>query len=214
MVSTSTSVPQENAEAETIPSTSNVKNANDVTLPTITPINVLIVSSIPVLSGAILGYRKEVARGASDTHFSVGGLISRFFKTSSSAKNNRGSAINTSSVNNTVASSRPALSVAVRAFAVGSLLSVGGVGLFSAGVLYIAGCDSISSFVDKCREWAPLQKRKLESSFGLSLSSSSEEELKNDVDVKATANMNEDDEIEFYKRKYMPDLYDESDDTE
>jgi len=90
--------------------------------------------------------------------------------------------------------------LAFRALAVGSLLSVGGVGLLTAGVFYASGCNTLQELIFSWRRWTPARRREMEQTFGIKPKSIEHE------DVKATAHMTEDEEWDFIKKKYIPEL--------
>jgi len=90
--------------------------------------------------------------------------------------------------------------LAFRALGIGSLLSVGGVGLLTAGVFYASGCNTLQELIFSWRRWTPARRREMEQTFGIKPKSMEHE------DVKATAHMTEDEEWDFIKKKYIPEL--------
>jgi len=87
-----------------------------------------------------------------------------------------------------------------RALGVGSLLSVGGVGLMTAGVFFASGCSNLQELLSTWRRWTPERRRDMERTFGIRPKSREHE------DVLATAHMTEEEEWEFIKEKYIPEL--------
>jgi len=87
-----------------------------------------------------------------------------------------------------------------RALGVGTLFSVGGVGILTAGVFYISGCSTLQELLTTWKTWTPARRRQLEHTLGINPKSMQHE------DVKATAGMTEDEEWDFIKEKYIPEL--------
>jgi hypothetical protein len=98
--------------------------------------------------------------------------------------------------------------LAFRALGVGSLLSVGGFGLLTFAVFKATGSESLDDLITKCRKWTPNKRKQFESSLGIKPKSMQHE------DVKATKGMSEDEEWEFLKKKYIPELAEENNETE
>jgi hypothetical protein len=92
----------------------------------------------------------------------------------------------------------------MQALALGSMLSVGGVGLLTAGVFLLSGCGTVGELVDCCKAWTPQMRVKIEGYLGIE---SVTNRYANNEDVKAAAGMTEAEEIEFYGRKYIPELF-------
>ncbi len=90
--------------------------------------------------------------------------------------------------------------IAFKALGLGSMLSIGGVGLLTAGIFKISGCNSLEEMIDTWREWTPRKRREFEERFGIEPKSSKHE------DVLATRGMTEGEEWEFIKKKYIPEL--------
>jgi len=87
-----------------------------------------------------------------------------------------------------------------KALGIGSLLSVGGVGLLAAGIFYASGCNTLQELIFSWRRWAPARRREMEQTFGIKPKSMEHE------DIKATAHMTEEEEWDFIKEKYIPEL--------
>jgi hypothetical protein len=90
--------------------------------------------------------------------------------------------------------------LAIKALGIGSLLSVGGFGLLTTIVFSATGCNNLQEFIQKCQKWTPRKRKELENFLGINPKSLQHE------DVKATANMTEDEEWEYIKKKYIPEL--------
>jgi len=202
----------------------------------IQPIHLLLVSSVPMCLGAYSGYKLELGRSAAAAAAAtaaaskkagknvaadmytpgfttrgsgllkrvVGEEVSASAKTTTNAKIRIGNA----NANITGGTSTSAVKVnpgilAFRALGVGSLLSIGGVGLLTFGVFKVLGCNSLQEMILLCETWAPRKRRELENRWGIRPKSLQHE------DVKATQHMNEEQEWEYLKRKYIPELIDD-----
>jgi len=203
-------------------SSNNPKHESSLHSINITPGFVLLASSIPVCLGAYGGYKLEINQAATTTPetYSPGSTASGrgvLFKLINSrpevlnettltiAKNVGATAakINvsmpTSSTATVVQNVNPAR-VAFKALGIGSLFSVGGFGLLTASVFFFSGCNSLQELISSCRKWTPVKRKELEQKLGIKAQSIEHE------DVKATAHMTEDEEWEYIKRKYIPEL--------
>lgn len=132
----------------------------------ITPTSLMLFSSLPLIGGSYLGYKKQMRVIANETNPSN-------------------------------------MKFAFRAFGVGSMLSVGGFGIITAGIFYATNSSSLNEFIQKCQTWAPNNTKTLQAYFGFDVSTKSYEKWKNDPDVIATQNMTEDEVLDFYKTKYV-----------
>lgn len=68
------------------------------------------------------------------------------------------------------------------------------------GVFYASGCNTLQELIFSWRRWTPARRREMEQTFGIKPKSMEHE------DVKATAHMTEDEEWDFIKKKYIPEL--------
>lgn len=183
------------------------------------PAQILLTSSIPLLAGTYLGYRRVVRQGdvivtSKENNSLVDKLIgNNKMYSSTTADASRNSSLPISSAPNqqllgstarAAAAKVKPVSIATQALALGSMLSVGGVGLLTAGVFFLSGCSSVRELVDCCKTWTPQMRVKAEGYIGID---SVKNRYANDEDVKAVAGMSEAEEIEFYGRKYIPELY-------
>jgi hypothetical protein len=75
-------------------------------------------------------------------------------------------------------------------------------------VFKATGSESLDDLITKCRKWTPNKRKQFESSLGIKPKSMQHE------DVKATEGMSEDEEWEFLKKKYIPELAEENNETE
>eukprot|EP00591_Stephanopyxis_turris_P001760 CAMPEP_0195517624 /NCGR_PEP_ID=MMETSP0794_2-20130614/11097_1 /TAXON_ID=515487 /ORGANISM="Stephanopyxis turris, Strain CCMP 815" /LENGTH=203 /DNA_ID=CAMNT_0040646455 /DNA_START=13 /DNA_END=624 /DNA_ORIENTATION=+ len=182
-----------------------ITTKGDEVVNNIRPAHVLFAASFPLISGAYLGYRRALHVGEGIA--SSNSLFMRTFGNQSGKVKNKlkPSVMKGMDV--------PAAVVASRALAIGSMLSIGGFGLLCAGTFYWSGCDSLEELVDSCREWAPRKLSQLESYFGIDLKASTSRQVE-DVDRLAVEGMSEDEEVEYFTRKYVPELYaNDTDDT-
>lgn len=111
-----------------------------------------------------------------------------------------GVAKGTSTIIPTTGTTIDASRIAFKALGIGSMLSIGGVGLLTAGVFHWSGCQTLQELIDTWREWTPRKRIELETKFGIQPKSMQHE------DVVATKGMTEEEEWEYIKRKYIPEL--------
>ena len=71
-------------------------------------------------------------------------------------------------------------------------------------VFKATGSESLDDLIQKCRKWTPNKRKEFEQQFGIKPKSMEHE------DVKATKGMTEDEEWEFIKNKYIPELVNQS----
>jgi hypothetical protein len=71
-------------------------------------------------------------------------------------------------------------------------------------VFKATGSDSLDELIHKCRKWTPKKRKEFEQTLGINPKSMQHE------DVKATQGMSDDEEWEFLKKKYIPELLDEA----
>ncbi len=176
------------------------------------PVHLIFAASLPLCLGAFAGYKLEMKQSAdpkSDMHLpgsTKGGnhLLNKLM--SSDEKMTKGS---TKSVR-AAAGSAAAASVeqlevnvgrlAFKALGIGSILSIGGVGLLTAAIFRASGCDNLTEMITTLRDWTPRKRRELEDFLGVEPKSMQHE------DVIATKTMSEDEEWDFIKKKYIPEL--------
>lgn len=184
------------------------------------PSYLLLASSIPLLLGAYAGYKSEIGRVANaasssspvslDVYspgFTSSGnrLLKRYANEENLVKK---SSHNASKIVSAVAESAEQIHVnvhrvAFKALGIGSLLSVGGFTLLAFGVFKATGSETLDELIEKCRNWAPKKRKELEERFGINPKSMQHE------DVIATKGMTDDEEWEFLKKKYIPELVEE-----
>ncbi len=187
----------------------------------VSPASMLLMSSVPLLAGTYFGYRRVVRQGdvivtSKDNAVLTNTLLTTTSKaySSTSVSASRASSVPITTVPTqtllrpttalTIASKVKPVSIAMQALALGSMLSVGGVGLLTAGVFLFSGCRTVGELVDCWKAWTPQMRVKVESYLGIE---SLTNRYANDEDVKAAAGMTEAEEIEFYGRKYVPELF-------
>jgi hypothetical protein len=177
------------------------------------PVHFITFGSLPLIFGAYAGYRKEIIQinrknYSPGSTSSGGGLINRVLKKEITATKvtsevtPEAMAMKLKSVN--VNPGR----LAFTALGIGSLLSIGGVGLITAAVFKASGSDNLDEFLKKLKEWTPRKRKELEDYFGIQPKSMQHE------DVKATKHMTEEEEWEYIKMKYIPELLDTSDSSD
>ena len=193
-------------------STSNVDSPDF--LSSISPTQVLLSSSIPLLAGTYFGYIRALRRGDVTAHDEGCSLFENMMLVNKS--NSRMPTATVETISGSMEASirrearktktiEPAF-LAIKALSLGTMLSIGGVGLLSAGAFYVSGCRSMQELIDSWKTWTPQMRIKVENFFGISAHARNTC-YHQDVDVKAVAGMTEDEEIEYYKRKYIPELY-------
>jgi hypothetical protein len=199
------------------------------------PSYLLLISSIPLLTGAVMGYRKAFMTGGGETtsYGSSTSFLSQLVFPEDVAKvkkvaqhSGKTTSSSASKVNASRASFKPSSSILVRAepatlaasaLGIGSLLSLGGVGLMAAGVFYASGAESMQDLTEKWRQWTPRKLRQWEQFCGIArVEDRHKLKYASDPDVQQVKqlNLDEDEEVEYYKRKYIPELYEDEDEGE
>lgn len=152
-----------------------VRDAMDLS-PSVTPVQGLLLASFPLMTGAYAGYRRELRNSKN--------LVAATTKTANATL--------------------PPPSVGplffAKAFGYGTILSVGGVSLLTALTFWATGSESTKELIQKCRSWTPRSRRRVEEFFGVP---PLEEQWRKDEDVQATANMTENEELEYFRRRYV-----------
>ena len=174
--------------------------------PLISPVLFLAVASLPLGLGAYGGYRREVGRAAAEEgggRGGGGGIVSRLRAGDPAAvpEVHRPSAPPGGPRGGPVV---PPVAAA-RALVLGSMLSVSGVGLLSAAALYGFGCSSVDEAVRSLRRWAPRKRRELERFLGLPGTG----EGVAGPDLAATGGMTEEEELDYLRRTYLADVYED-----
>lgn len=198
--------------------------------PMISPSLFLLGASFPFALGAYGGYRREMKRAAtaggdnytpgSGGATGGGGIVSRLMEghelpsastaRAASAVEAPGGAAAAAGRAGTTGFNPAGPVLAARALLIGSMLSVGGVGILSAALFYASGYESVDEAVTSLREWGPKKRREMERLMGLPEGGVSASH----PDIIATKGMSEDDELDYVKRKYMAELYAEDDAVE
>mmetsp|Transcript_25889 Transcript_25889/g.37105 ORF Transcript_25889/g.37105 Transcript_25889/m.37105 type:complete len:236 (+) Transcript_25889:74-781(+) len=174
----------------------------------VSPAFILLSSSIPLLAGTYVGYRRVVRRGDVVAHDALFEKIIGNKYSSTSISNNVSQSTSVKRVAAISPNKVEPVSIAIKALSLGSMLSIGGVGLISAGVFLLSGCRSMQELVESCKIWTPRMRMKVESYLGIPTAL---ERYAQDDDIKAVAGLNEEEELEFYGRKYIPELYEKND---
>ena len=197
------------------------------------PVHFIFCASLPLCIGAFAGYRVEmnrIASGSAESYSpgstaSGGGLLRRVMgeemrssfdavtknNNSTSKKLSKTAVDAAKAAADTLEMKQVRLDIgrmAFKALGLGSMLSIGGVGLLTAGIFGLSGCGSLEEMLDTWREWTPRKRREMEGMFGIDPKSMKHE------DFKATKGMTEDEEWEFIKKKYIPELVDDASNPE
>lgn len=194
--------------------------------PMVSPSLFLLGASFPFALGAYGGYRREMKRataaggdnytpgsGGPTSTSGGGGIVSRLMEGHElpSAGKNKAPTSSAATAAEASAAARAGATgfnpagpvLAARALLIGSMLSVGGVGILSAALFYASGYESVDEAVRSLREWGPKKRREMERLMGLPEGGVSASH----PDIVATRGMSEDDELNYIKRKYMAELY-------
>eukprot|EP00554_Chaetoceros_debilis_P004132 CAMPEP_0194091612 /NCGR_PEP_ID=MMETSP0149-20130528/43725_1 /TAXON_ID=122233 /ORGANISM="Chaetoceros debilis, Strain MM31A-1" /LENGTH=220 /DNA_ID=CAMNT_0038776263 /DNA_START=57 /DNA_END=719 /DNA_ORIENTATION=+ len=180
------------------------------------PVHLMFFASLPLCLGAFAGYKVEMklvaAAGKTPDHYSPGStatgggllrkVINEEVKATATSKQVATSNGKKAALANAVGEKFQvdAGRLAFKALGLGTMLSIGGVGLISALVIRASGCGDLNEAINTWREWTPRKRREVEDFFGIQPKSMQHE------DVKATAHMTEDAEWEYIKKKYIPEL--------
>ena len=144
--------------------------------PNFTPRQFLLITTVPLSLGTYIGYRRALKQVATDK------------RTSTMQK---------------AAAQAPFL--AGRALLIGTCASVTGVGLLCTGILYLAGVDSAEALMDECRRVGRTYAAPMLD--GLRIDDERSRQMKRDLDrdQQLVRGMSDDEEIEFWKKKYFGD---------
>jgi len=191
--------------------------------PIISPSLFLLGASFPFALGAYGGYRRELKIAASNDipgsggGSSGGGIVSRLTEGHELPSARKGQATTSAASAEAAAAAAGRAGAAgfnpagpfwaARALVIGSMLSIGGVGILSAAIFHASGYESVDEAVRSLREWGPKKRREMERFIGLPEGGTSASH----PDVIATKGMSEDEELDYVKRKYMAELYEEDD---
>ena len=233
MTEETASSPKQSGEARSpVESSSTFNSAYDF-LSQFQPVHFIFIASLPLCLGAFAGYRVEMKNIASSTadQYSPGStatgggllrkVMSEEMKSSFDKITKTNNSAPASLSKKAIDASKTAVEnvemkrvrsdigrIAFKALGLGSMLSIGGVGLLTAGIFKLSGCGSLQEMLQTWREWTPRQRKALEDKFGIDPKSMQHE------DVKATKGMTEDEEWEFIKKKYIPELVDDDSNSE
>ena len=181
------------------------------------PVHLIFFASMPLCLGAFAGYKVEMNRVASASASAAadnyspgsigsgGGLLQRVMGEELNMTASEASTKATMSAAESLQLKQIKMDVgriAFKALGIGSMLSIGGVGLLTAGIFKVSGCDSLEDMIQTWRVWTPRKRRELEEWLGVDPKSNKHE------DVVATRGMTEGEEWEFIKKKYIPELVD------
>ncbi|KAL3774169.1 hypothetical protein ACHAWO_009237 [Cyclotella atomus] len=98
--------------------------------------------------------------------------------------------------------------MAVRALAVGSLLSISATSLLVSSIFYASDAHSVEDLISKWRKWAPAALHRIEKTLGIKNDRSEVREYERE-----TRGMSEDEEWDYVTKKYEGELRWEEDDS-
>mmetsp|Transcript_14674 Transcript_14674/g.22725 ORF Transcript_14674/g.22725 Transcript_14674/m.22725 type:complete len:182 (-) Transcript_14674:621-1166(-) len=144
--------------------------------PNFTPRQFLLLTTIPLSLGTYIGYKRALKQVATDKR--------------------------------TVAMERAAAQapfLASRALLIGTCASVAGVGLLCTGIMHLAGVDSAESLMNEFRRVGRTYAAPMLDSMRIDDEKSRKAQKDLDRDRQLVQEMSEDEEIEFWKKKYFGD---------
>lgn len=163
----------------------------------LTPGRLFLFSSIPLGIGTYIGYRRALAETTSTNNHNV---LSRNSLMSQMIHFEKVTPPQEIKVN--------APLLAVRALAVGSLLSISATSLLISSIFYAADAHSVEELISKWRLWAPSQLRRVESLLGIKNDRSEVRRYERDV-----RGMSEEEEWDYVTQKYGSEIRWEEDET-
>ena len=162
-------------------------------IPWITPGRLFFFSSLPLLGGTYIGYRRALAESAADTTSNLqNNLLSR-----NSLMNQMIHAEKAPPDLKVTEIKVNAPLLAVRALAVGSLLSVSATSLLISSIFYASDAHSVDDLIKKWKIWTPSRLKQFENAFGIQNDRSDVREYERD-----TEGMSEDEELDYVRNKY------------
>mmetsp|Transcript_61562 Transcript_61562/g.74039 ORF Transcript_61562/g.74039 Transcript_61562/m.74039 type:complete len:218 (-) Transcript_61562:14-667(-) len=178
-----------------------------------TPRNILLMGSVPLVAGSYSGYLRALsgknaavgARMNQMSSFSSFSIWNDWFQDTEKETVRKKKNKLIQPAKKVVQSAKsvgvsPAL-IAFRALSLGSLVCLGGSGLLFSAIFHFSGFNSVADLIDSCKVWAPQKRRSLEDALDFKLTP--DEKYKHDPDVVATKGMAEDDELNYFKEKYL-----------
>ena len=176
----------------------------------LTPSSGLLFVSFPLLAGAYVGYRREKIRAQSPNPYENGFVKSISKQNSNVSTTYASKALKSGKIspvsNSKLIANHPGPIFFAKALLYGTFLSIGGVSLITAGVFYATDSKSLDDLIQKCRKWTPRRRESIEEFFNITSSTSKnrcKNKWANDEDVIATKNMTEDEELQYYQKKYV-----------
>jgi len=170
-------------------------------IPWLTPGRLFLFSSVPLGIGTYIGYRRALAESSStnpqNNMLSRNSLISQMIHEKHEVK------LNPSEIK----VNAPLL--AVRALAVGSLLSVSVTSLLVSSIFYASDAHSMNDLITKWRRWAPARLKQIENALGIQIDRSNVKEYERD-----TRGMTEDEEWKYVAKKYAREVQWEEPETD
>lgn len=175
-------------------------------IPWLTPGRLFLFSSIPLSLGTYIGYRRALAESSGSSGNASESLLSPRTVLSQIIHNYK-RIIPSSSSSSSLPSDLKVVRVnapllAVRALAVGSLLSVTGTSLLISSVFYACDAHSVHDLITKWRTWGPATLRRVENALGVENDNNTEvRQYERDV-----RGMSEDEEWEYVTKRYGNEL--------
>ena len=165
-------------------------------IPWLTPGRLFLLSSIPLSLGTYIGYRRALAESSSSASES---LVSPRTVLSQIIHNDKRIIPPPSSSSLKVQVNAPLL--AVRALAIGSLLSITGTSLLISSIFYVCDSHSTHDLISKWRRWGPEAIQHVERALGVTNDKTEVRQYENDV-----RGMSEDEEWEYVTKRYGDEL--------
>ncbi|KAL3784564.1 hypothetical protein HJC23_010688 [Cyclotella cryptica] len=168
------------------------------TTPWLTPARAFLFSTLPLGIGTYIGYRRALTESVAESLPPCSPL-----KTIRSIRGQSLPPPNTTTIQPLENSpTLPQIKVnapllAVRALAVGSLLSLSATSLLVSCIFYAAEAHSVEELMGKWRRWAPLRLREVERWLGVRVDRGERMEYEREV-----RGMSEEEELEYVRRRY------------
>jgi hypothetical protein len=166
------------------------------TTPWLTPGRAFLFSSLPLGIGTYIGYRRALSESVEITTTSLqNNLLGR--KNSIVSQMIHAEPPSAGQTTAQIKINAPLL--AVRALAIGSLLSISGTSLLISSLFYASDAHSVDDLITKWRIWAPKKLKQLEVLLGVKESSERAESREYEREVRG---MSEEEEWDWVKNRY------------
>ena len=198
--------------------------------PWLTPASALLVSSLPLVIGGYIGYRRALQESSSSSSTtklsntmvssykgnSILGQIIMHPETpiSSSSSTNATSIVPKPTNNSIVNATTPPPILAARALVLGSILSITATSLLVSGIFYASGCNSLDELISTWKSWAPNKLHQVENALGITAVGEGRRLAKFEYE-QAIKGMTEEEELEYVRKKYGKEIqWENADDKE